>query len=62
MPSMLVSADSLEGLVAIPFEKPLYRDLNLIYPRDRPLPAAARALMVHIRASVPARGGLVSQI
>jgi DNA-binding transcriptional LysR family regulator len=62
MPVMLCSPDSLDGLVAIPFEKPLYRDLNLIYPRDRPLPAAARALMVHIRASVPARGGLVGQI
>lgn len=57
MPNMLCSPEALDGLVAVPFEKPLYRDLNLIYPRDRPLPAAARALMVHIRASVPGRGG-----
>jgi LysR family hydrogen peroxide-inducible transcriptional activator len=57
MPKMLVSADTQEGLVVIPFEKPLYRDLNIIYPRDRPLPAGARALMVHIRSSIPVRGG-----
>jgi DNA-binding transcriptional LysR family regulator len=55
MPKMLVAAETLEGLVAVPFEKPLYRDLNIIYPRDRPLTAAARALMVHIRASVSGR-------
>lgn len=58
MPRMLCSAESLDGLVAIPFEKPLYRDLNLVYPRDRPLPAAARALMIHIRANMPTRGGI----
>jgi LysR family hydrogen peroxide-inducible transcriptional activator len=57
MPKMLVSADTLDGLVIIPFEKPLYRDLNIIYPRDRPLPAGARALMVHIRSSIPGRSG-----
>lgn len=58
MPKMLVSADTLDGLVIIPFEKPLYRDLNIIYPRDRPLPAGARALMVHIRASITSRSGI----
>ena len=58
MPKMLVSPDTLDGLVIIPFEKPLYRDLNIIYPRDRPLPAGARALMVHIRSSIPGRGGV----
>jgi DNA-binding transcriptional LysR family regulator len=57
MPKMLVAPETLEGLVAVPFEKPLYRDLNLIYPRDRPLPTEARALMVHIRAAVASRGG-----
>jgi DNA-binding transcriptional LysR family regulator len=57
MPKMLAAPDTLEGLVAIPFQEPLYRDLDLIYPRDRPLPAAARALMVHIRAAIPGRGG-----
>ena len=58
MPRMLCSPEGLDDLAAIPFEKPLYRDLNLIYPRDRPLPAAARALMVHIRATVPGRSGI----
>jgi LysR family hydrogen peroxide-inducible transcriptional activator len=58
MPRMLASQDTLDGLVVIPFEKPLYRDLNIIYPRDRPLPAGARALMVHIRSSIPSRGGV----
>jgi DNA-binding transcriptional LysR family regulator len=57
MPKMLAAIETLEGLVAIPFEKPLYRDLHLIYPRDRPLPAGARALMVHIRAAIAGRGG-----
>jgi LysR family transcriptional regulator, hydrogen peroxide-inducible genes activator len=56
MPKMLVDADKLEGLVAIPFENRLYRDLELIYPRDRPLTAAQRALMLHIRAGVTGRG------
>ena len=44
MPMTLCSPASLEGLVAIPFEEPLTRDLHLIYPQDRPLSAAARAL------------------
>ncbi len=57
MPKMLVAPETLEGLVAIPFQEPLTRDLHLIYPRDRPLPAAARALMVHVRAGVSNRGG-----
>lgn len=57
MPKMHTSPETLEGLVAVPFEKPLYRDLNLIYPRDRPLPAAVRALMVHIRAAMSGRAG-----
>ena len=55
MPKMLVAPETLDGLVAIPFEKPLYRDLDIIYPRDRPLPAAARALMAHVRAALAGR-------
>lgn len=57
MPKMLTTPETLDGLVAVPFEKPLYRDLKLIFPRDRPLPPAARALMVHIRSAVLSRGG-----
>jgi len=56
MPKMLVAPETLDGLVAVPFEKSLARDLHLIYPRDRPLTAAARALMVHVRAGVSAGG------
>ena len=56
MPRMLVGTDGLEDLVAIPFEEPLHRDLDLIYPRDRPLSAVQRALMAHIRAGVSALG------
>jgi LysR family transcriptional regulator, hydrogen peroxide-inducible genes activator len=52
MPKMLAAPETLDGLVAIPFEKPLSRDLVFIYPRDRPLTAAARALMTHVRSGV----------
>jgi DNA-binding transcriptional LysR family regulator len=53
MPITLCSAAGLEGLAAIPFEEPLTRDLHLIYPQDRPLSAAARALIAYIRTHVP---------
>jgi DNA-binding transcriptional LysR family regulator len=56
MPKMLLAPETLDGLVAVPFQEPLYRDLNIIYPRDRPLSGGARALMVHIRAGVSGRG------
>lgn len=52
IPKMMVDPDSLEGLVAMPLEERLVRDLNLVYSRERPLPAAARALVIHIRAAV----------
>jgi DNA-binding transcriptional LysR family regulator len=55
MPKMLVAP--LDGLVAIPFEKPLTRDLVFIYPRDRPLTAATRAVMGHVRAGVLHQSG-----
>lgn len=51
LPKMLAS-DSLDGLVAIPFAQPLYRNLCLVYARGRPLSAAARALMNYVRAAV----------
>jgi LysR family hydrogen peroxide-inducible transcriptional activator len=55
MPRMLVSPETMAGLVAIPFERPLYRDLVLMSPRDRPLSSGARSLMVHIKAGITAR-------
>jgi len=56
MPKMLLGPEAMEGLVAVPFQERLYRDLDIIYPRDRPLPSAARALIVHVRAGVADRG------
>ncbi len=55
MPRMLAAPETLDGLVAVPFEERLTRDLVLISPRDRPVSAAARALMAHLRAGL-ARG------
>ncbi len=52
MPQLHLPPDVLHGLAAIPFAKPFTRDLVLLSPRDRPLPAAARALMGHIKAGI----------
>lgn len=52
MPKTLCSPTALDGLVALPFEEPITRDLNLIYPHDRPLSAAARALIAYIRSHI----------
>ncbi|MBN1319499.1 MAG: LysR family transcriptional regulator [Thermoleophilia bacterium] len=52
LPKMLITSDGLEGLVAIPFAQPLYRNLCLVYARGRPLPAGARALMNYVKAAV----------
>jgi DNA-binding transcriptional LysR family regulator len=52
MPRMLTSPEALGGLVALPFEEKLERELALIYPWDRPLPAAARLLMAHLQRQV----------
>lgn len=56
IPSMLLAPHTLEGLAAIQLEEHPTRDLNLIYPRERPLHTAARALMIHIRSSVSDHG------
>ena len=56
MPKTLCSPAALEGLVAIPFEEPITRDLNLIYPYDRPLSSAARALVAYIRTHISKQG------
>jgi len=52
MPMTLCAPAALEGLVALPFEEPLTRDLHLIYPQNRPLSAGARALIAYIRAHI----------
>jgi DNA-binding transcriptional LysR family regulator len=66
MPRMLTSPDTLDGLVAIPFQERMERKIVLIYAFDRPLPAAARALLAHIQtqtapaSSKPGRSRAVS--
>jgi LysR family hydrogen peroxide-inducible transcriptional activator len=55
MPRTFLTPITLEELVVIPLEERLTRDLNLIYSREHPLSAAARALLAHVRESV--RGG-----
>ncbi len=57
MPKLLCAPEALEGLVAIPFEQPITRDLHLIYPQERPLSAAARALIAYIRTHVAQQTG-----
>jgi LysR family transcriptional regulator, hydrogen peroxide-inducible genes activator len=52
VPRILTAPATLDGLIIIPFQEPLYRDLVLVYPRERPLSAAAKALMQHIRVEV----------
>ena len=59
MPKLLVAPESMEGLVAIPFKEPLFRELCLAYPRDRRLPAGTQALMRYVKANVSERGRTV---
>ena len=56
LPKMLVTSGGLEGLVAIPFAQPLYRNLCLVYPRGRSLSAGTRKLMNYVRAAVAHQG------
>jgi DNA-binding transcriptional LysR family regulator len=52
MPRMLTAP--LDGLVALPFAKPLCRDLVFIYPRDRPSTAAVRTLAAQLQKGLAA--------
>ena len=60
MPRMLVTPETMDGLVAVPFDPKITRDLAMIAPRDRPLPGAARALMAHVRGALAGRTPLGS--
>ena len=53
LPQMFVPPDTLDGLVALPLEEHITRDLELIASNERPLPVAARSLALHIKASLP---------
>ena len=51
LPQMAVTGQGrTEGLVAIPLEEHLTRNLNLIRGKDRSMPAAAQALVVHLQS------------
>lgn len=52
LPKMLVTGEGLEGLVAIPFAQPLYRNLCLVYQRGRSMSPGTRALMNYVKAAV----------
>jgi DNA-binding transcriptional LysR family regulator len=52
LPRMFLSPETLDGLVAIPLEEHVTRDLELIYSNERPLSVAARALALHIKAGI----------
>jgi DNA-binding transcriptional LysR family regulator len=52
LPQMFLSPETLDGLVAIPLKEHVTRDLELIYSHERPLPAAARSLALHIKSSL----------
>ncbi len=52
MPRTFLTPITLEELVVIPLEEKLTRDLNLVYSREHPLSAAARALLSHVRESI----------
>jgi DNA-binding transcriptional LysR family regulator len=54
MPRMLAQPETLDGLVAIPFEKRVERRIVLIHAFDRPLTAPARALITHIQRQAAA--------
>ncbi len=52
VPKMFVAPETLDGLVANSLVERPVRSLDLIYLREHPVPTAARALMLHIRANV----------
>jgi DNA-binding transcriptional LysR family regulator len=54
MPRMLTAPETLDGLVALPFEEKVERKIVLIYPFDRPITASARALIAHIQRQAAA--------
>ncbi len=52
VPKMLIVPETMEGLVAVSLKERPVRSLDLIYLREHPVPIAARALMIHLRASI----------
>jgi LysR family transcriptional activator of glutamate synthase operon len=58
LPQMFVPPGTLDGLVAIRLNEHITRDLDLIYSNERPLPAAARSLALHIKTSLTETHGI----
>jgi LysR family transcriptional regulator, transcription activator of glutamate synthase operon len=52
MPRMALVGRDFQGLVTLPLEEKVTRDLCLIYPKDKPRSAATRALVAHIHACI----------
>jgi DNA-binding transcriptional LysR family regulator len=52
LPRMFIPPETLEGLVAVPLQEHVTREIELIYSNERPLPIAARSLALHIKASL----------
>jgi DNA-binding transcriptional LysR family regulator len=52
VPKMLVFPRAPEGLVVIPFQEELVRELHVVYSWDRPLSPGARALVIHVQGQV----------
>lgn len=52
VPKMLAFPTAPEGLLALPLEPPLSRELRIIYSWDQPLSSACRALMTHLQNQI----------
>ena len=52
LPRMFVGPGTMDGLVSIPLNEHITRDVELVYSNERTLPVAARSLALHIRASL----------
>ncbi len=50
MPKLMLCPETIPGLAAVSLDPPIFRELHLIWPLERPLPPLARTLMVDIRA------------
>jgi LysR family transcriptional regulator, transcription activator of glutamate synthase operon len=55
MPRMAIDGHSFDGLVTLPLDNNVTRDLCLIYPKDRPQSTATKALAAHIHACIAGR-------
>jgi LysR family transcriptional regulator, transcription activator of glutamate synthase operon len=52
MPRMALDGHDFQGLVTLPLEERVTRDLCLIYPKDRPASTATKTLVAHLHACI----------